>query len=83
MAAAGFSSEWSPARRALGAGCQEPAKAAKRQGWTLGAGQRAGSGRRTGEMRPYATLARTGRPGAAATRRMMAVVLSLPNRKYH
>jgi len=32
MAAAGFSSEWSPARRALGAGCQEPAKAAKRQG---------------------------------------------------
>ena len=29
MAAAGFSSEWSPARRALGAGCQQPAKAAK------------------------------------------------------
>ena len=82
MAAAGFSSEWSPARRALGAGCQQPAKAAKelldaRRGPTTW--EQATDGLR--KLR--APLERL--PPAARRARVPdnGQVLSLPNRKYH
>ena len=62
MAAAGFSSEWSPARRALGAGCQEPAKAAKRQGRGLARPEELGAA--GGRVRYAPSGTREAAPGA-------------------
>ena len=83
MAAAGFSSERSPARCAPGSWMSGARQGSQRTGWTPGAAQRRGSDRRTALNNSVRRSKGCPRPPGARACLPMAVVLSLPNRKYH